>query len=509
MTSKRFWLLLNEYFDDVLSEQDKAKFKQELAESEDARRLFWEYAYQHAFTRDFFLEKEGRSSVRLLKSHVGGKRRSRMLFPILAAAAALMVGIGLFRFMAGDRALPSTGLVVSVRAIGQVHTEGDTFRTGPDSFARLDLADGSVVALDQNSAVALTRTGADGSIAAQHDKGRIYLDVTPQPRGFAVLSGASDIRIAGTRLMMEPDLYVAVLEGKVHVARSGETKDVDQGRLAVFKTETDNVAPDIRLIRAPFRADAFAWLKPLGLDPETILGEAGRTAPSGDLLALYVFDQNEGTLVRDVSGVGEPMDLTILKPENTEWTGDALRIKDPADIRYRGDATKLKEAWRKNRGLTHQIWARSPQVWDETTRKEQKITHFSIEKRFFMWWTMQFGGKPSDKISHNIVAYLDVQDRHVILSPFVGENSEKKVNITFLDRALNMHRYRDVFTFTLSPSAQHFIPEKDTPWRGDLVAYAIYGRAFSEQELKELYMTDIPSPRAPGNLPIQAGWAFE
>jgi ferric-dicitrate binding protein FerR (iron transport regulator) len=72
------------------------------------------------------------------------------------------------------------------------------------------------------------------------------------------------------------------------------------------------------------------------------------------LLALYIFKGDRDDLtIRDVSGVGDPMDLTIENPRGVKRTAASLQIRGKSSMRYRGEAAKLREAMRRSRAVTH------------------------------------------------------------------------------------------------------------------------------------------------------------
>ncbi len=75
------------------------------------------------------------------------------------------------------------------------------------------------------------------------------------------------------------------------------------------------------------------------------------------LLALYRFDEGEGKVIRDVSGVDEPLDMIIGKPESARWKQGALAVEKNAAIRTQA-ARKIASAWRRDGELTIELWVR-------------------------------------------------------------------------------------------------------------------------------------------------------
>ncbi|MEX0718337.1 MAG: DUF1592 domain-containing protein [Planctomycetaceae bacterium] len=75
-----------------------------------------------------------------------------------------------------------------------------------------------------------------------------------------------------------------------------------------------------------------------------------------DLQAFYTFDEGSGTTVRDVSGAGEPLDLTIETPSAVEWQGGRLKVTGSALIATAGPPTRLIDAVTQSQEITLEAW---------------------------------------------------------------------------------------------------------------------------------------------------------
>jgi PKD repeat protein len=74
-------------------------------------------------------------------------------------------------------------------------------------------------------------------------------------------------------------------------------------------------------------------------------------------LALYTFEEETGNTVRDVSGVGTPLDLTISDPAAVSWLpGGGIAIDAATVIKSAGPAAKLITAMQANQALTLEAW---------------------------------------------------------------------------------------------------------------------------------------------------------
>lgn len=79
-----------------------------------------------------------------------------------------------------------------------------------------------------------------------------------------------------------------------------------------------------------------------------ILGKTGLILTGGDvprvsdgILMLYTFTEGEGNIVHDISGAGDPVDLTIQDPANVVWGPGSLRIAANTKIRSMAPVPKL------------------------------------------------------------------------------------------------------------------------------------------------------------------------
>jgi hypothetical protein len=74
------------------------------------------------------------------------------------------------------------------------------------------------------------------------------------------------------------------------------------------------------------------------------------------LVALYDFNEGSGNLVRDVSGVGTPLDLEIQNPGSAVWGNGSLALNTANRIASPGAATKVTTALQASNALTLEAW---------------------------------------------------------------------------------------------------------------------------------------------------------
>ncbi|MHC4398697.1 MAG: apiosidase-like domain-containing protein [Planctomycetota bacterium] len=84
---------------------------------------------------------------------------------------------------------------------------------------------------------------------------------------------------------------------------------------------------------------------------------AGHKATPGSPVALFDFRRDHGNVIRDVSGVGKPLDLKISNISAVDWIpSGGLRVQAPVLIASHGAAEKVSTAVRKSGELTLEAW---------------------------------------------------------------------------------------------------------------------------------------------------------
>lgn len=77
---------------------------------------------------------------------------------------------------------------------------------------------------------------------------------------------------------------------------------------------------------------------------------------SSGLQAMYSFEEGGGSLVRDVSGVGTALDLSIADPAATTWLPGRLQIDTATTIASAAPASKIINAAQASNALTLEAW---------------------------------------------------------------------------------------------------------------------------------------------------------
>jgi len=93
--------------------------------------------------------------------------------------------------------------------------------------------------------------------------------------------------------------------------------------------------------------------------PDTVAVDAGAGRIDQDIYLLYTFDEGQGDIVYDVSGVGSAVDLTIANMAGVSWLPDGLEANSAGVLTLASSAAapqKLVDACQASDALTVEAW---------------------------------------------------------------------------------------------------------------------------------------------------------
>ena len=210
------------------------------------------------------------------------------------------------------------------------------------------------------------------------------------------------------------------------------------------------------------------------------------------LLVFYDFAEEEGKLVRDQSGVGEPLDLEISDLKGVQRRPGELVIRGETKIVSKAVPSKLMEAAKKSRELTVEAW-----IHPENTKQEgpARIVSFSkttSHRNFTLGQEKnQYDFRlRTTKRSSNGLPSLATKNRTVQtqLTHIVYRRDSSGKAAIFLDgkKASEGNVPGDFGNWDQSHrlTLANEISEGRL-WKGTYYLVAIYGRALSEGEIQE------------------------
>jgi hypothetical protein len=172
-------------------------------------------------------------------------------------------------------------------------------------------------------------------------------------------------------LAAEPDVTVQTRRTHVVYVRDadGEARFYIDGVEAAATQVAGDVSPwdsSLRLALANELTGARPWLGTYhlvaiydrSLDAEEIKTHfrAGTSKSLAGLQVRYSFDERQGTVVRDGSGLTPPLNLHIQEPEAVTWRTDGLEVKSRTIISTREPAERLTESIKRSNAITVEAW---------------------------------------------------------------------------------------------------------------------------------------------------------
>jgi len=278
-----------------------------------------------------------------------GRRTRRVLAALSIAVCVLIaVGAGVY-YLLPDRMLQtpveavlaqaSEGVTLSrrgrqIEVTGDVNLQaGDVVVAKDAAVATVRYADETSITLRQNATVeVLAGSGTTKRLSLQH--GEMMACVTRQVDAPSLEVSTPSVRITvlGTRFLLaatKSESRLDVIQGRVRMERNegGESVDVVQGQFVV-------AAPDKPLVAKPLPARVTTHQ-----------------------IALYRFDEGQGTTVHDVSDFGEPLHLEAGEADGIHWSdGGGLLVEGGAMLASKGPATKIFHACKATGELTVEAW---------------------------------------------------------------------------------------------------------------------------------------------------------
>jgi hypothetical protein len=174
-------------------------------------------------------------------------------------AAALLIGLGLIALPLLQRYLPLGSFEATVQAAdgpvyavtdtqtralnsGEKINRGDTIRTAKDAHAVVRLGDGSLIEMKDRSEFSINQTMR--GITLHLDRGSVIVEAAKQKGNFFVETGDSLVSVTGTTFAVNSGTKgsrVSVIEGEVHLDRSGEDRVLRAGEQATTNASIETI----------------------------------------------------------------------------------------------------------------------------------------------------------------------------------------------------------------------------------------------------------------------------
>lgn len=235
----------------------------------------------------------------------------------------------------------------------------------------------------------------------------------------------------------------------------------------------------------------------------------GSRATDG-LQVLYTFDEGSGTTINDVSGVGEPLNLTVSETTAINWIPGGLSITSPTIINSDEAATKVIRACQASNEITIEAWI-SPA--DSTQDGPARIVSLSRDTHNRNFTLGQLGSSYDTRLRTTVTgdngSSPSLTAGSVISAPshtvYTRDNSGTAR--FYVNGGEVGHRNDITGDFSSwDPSFRLALGNEltiDRPWLGELFLVAIYCRALSPLEASQNFDAGIvASHDLAGVLPI-------
>jgi PKD repeat protein len=241
------------------------------------------------------------------------------------------------------------------------------------------------------------------------------------------------------------------------------------------------------------------------------------TRVTAGLQALYTFQEGQGAVVRDVSNVGQALNLTIRDAAAVRWLPDGLAVEAPTAIVSASAAGKIINACKASSALTVEAWVTPANAVQQGPARILSISKDPYERNITLaqgLWAQQ----PPDvydvrlrttQTSANGIpsltspaGSLKVERTHVVYTR--GADGQARIYLNGklaveTQIAGDFSSWDDGYSLRLVSEG-----EAARPWLGRLHLGAIYARALSADDVTQNYragLTEVEKEYTPPLLP--------
>ncbi len=231
--------------------------------------------------------------------------------------------------------------------------------------------------------------------------------------------------------------------------------------------------------------------------------QPGSRVRSG-LIAFYDSQETSGSLVKDRSGVGMPVDLKIENLKNVKRHRGSLEVTGVNVIRTEKPASKIFESIRRSGQLTLEVWIQPANTKQNGPARIVTLSQNSNERNFTI-------GQEGDKLDVRLRTTKTSTNGMPSLSSDPKTLGTKLIHVVYTrDRSGNAKLYLDGKLREQKPLAGNMANwnsgfrlalanelSNDRPWLGTYHLAAIYNRDLSPREVLQNYQA---GPNADGAL---------
>lgn len=244
-----------------------------------------------------------------------------------------------------------------------------------------------------------------------------------------------------------------------------------------------------------------------GDEPEDdpVLPPPGTRVTSG-LVVLYDFSEGQGREVRDVSGVGEPLNLRVMDESAVVWTEHGLQVNSRVLITSERPATKIINACRQAAEITIEAWIRPANVTQDGPARIVSLSNSKTQRNFTLGQGMH-GNQPTDLYMARLrTTQTSTNGLPAVVTP-PGTASHSLTHVVYtrakdnsatiyvngqdrgvLDIGGDFSNWDERMPLLLADELS-----EDRPWLGLFNLVAVYGRALAPVEVLHNYESGFVS----------------
>lgn len=219
------------------------------------------------------------------------------------------------------------------------------------------------------------------------------------------------------------------------------------------------------------------------------------------LQALYTFEEGQGLIVADKSGVGAPLDLTIDNPLAVEWipTG-GISVVAPTVMKSAGPADKIGYACMSGNAVTLEAWVRPVAVNQSGPARVLTMADGVNNANFMVGQdntlstvrlrTTDTDGNGEPALNSDINVFTSAVVHVAYTRSGLDDEAQTWVNgqLVGTDTVAGNFATWDV-TYPLSIANE---PNGERPWRGEIYLAAVYCRDLTPTEIFQNYDAGYP-----------------
>ena len=235
------------------------------------------------------------------------------------------------------------------------------------------------------------------------------------------------------------------------------------------------------------------------------------------LIALYTFEEGNGRIVKDVSGVGTPIDLNVNGPQAVEWIDGGLAINKQTVIVSRRSATKLIDAAKSSNEITIKAWVKPANTNQDGPARIVTLSQSPTRRNFSLSQGL-WGSQPSDLYDIRLRTTNTTSNGIPSLSSDAGSLTTELTHIVFTRNAGGLattyingikaasHKVDGDFSNWNKNYRLALANEitRNRPWLGEYYLVALYNRALDVDEVSQNFAAGPDDSETPDPTPDPA-----